>query len=389
MMKASDSNFTTNSRMCIYSQRNLTKHVSRCVNYEFEDLICEIDDADLISPSFYRINQIKQIVRKCENKLNLTCYLKPNINRVHLKKNYDLFFALCQSPYDLLSLNAVDEWKKHCRISVCWIDEIWTAKLDIFKKYLPILSKFDYVILICSESFHSVQDVVNCHCSCLPAGVDANCHCFCLPAGVDAIRFSPYPNPPFRCIDVYNMGRKSYVTHQSLLKMAEQKKIFYIFDTISQMDTDVYKEHRSLVSNIAKRSRYFIANYGKINDINQTQGQAELGYRFFEGAASGTVMIGEAPDTDAFRKHFDWPDAVIHVPFDEPNISEFLADLDSQPERLENIRRNNVIQSLLRHDWVYRWKAVLEIVDLKPLPALIDRENKLQKLAGLIDNRKF
>ena len=371
-MKASDSNFTTNSRMCIYSQRNLTKHVSRCVNYEFEDLICEIDDADLISPSFYRINQIKQIVRKCENKLNLTCYLKPNINRVHVKKNYDLFFALCQSPYDLLSLNAVDGWKKHCRITVCWIDEIWAAQIDKLKKYLPILSKFDYVIISCSESFQSVQDVVN-----RP--------CFCLPEGVDAIRFSPYPNPPPRCIDVYSMGRKSNVTHQALLKMAEQEKIFYIFDTISQMDTDVYKEHRSLFLNLAKRSRYFIANYGKINDLIETHGQEELGYRFFEGAASGTVMIGEAPNTDAFRKHFDWPDAVIHVPFDEPNISELLADLDSQAERLENIRRNNVIQSLLRHDWVYRWKAVLDIVGLKPLPALIDRENKLQKLVGLID----
>jgi hypothetical protein len=52
----------------------------------------------------------------------------------------------------------------------------------------------------------------------------------------------------------------------------------------------------------------------------------------------------------AFEKNFDWSDAVIEIPFDCSNI----ADLDAQLDHQERIRTNNIVNSLLRHDWVYR-----------------------------------
>jgi len=135
------------------------------------------------------------------------------------------------------------------------------------------------------------------------------------------------------------------------------------------------------MANIAKRSRYFIANTAKIDKKFETHGQSEIGYRFAEGAASGTVMIGEPPENEVFRKYFGWRDAMIRVPFDTPDIAEILADLDSQPERLAEIRKNNVVQSLLHHDWVYRWRAILDIAGLEAKPALVAREKRLKKLA--------
>jgi hypothetical protein len=198
-------------------------------------------------------------------------------------------------------------------------------------------------------------------------------------------RFCPYPNPPLRSIDVYSMGRKSSITHQALLKMAEQGQIFYIYDTSECMKTLLPRDHRILVANIAKRSRYFVANIAKINWQCETHGQVEVGFRFFEGAAAGTVMFGEPPENEAFRENFDWPDAVIKVPFNAPNIADILAELDAQPERMERARRNNVIQSLLRHDWAYRWRAILNMVGLEPKPALLAREERLKKLAGEVE----
>ena len=38
-------------RICLFSQRNLHGLVSRCGDYEFEDIVCEVDDAELVSPS--------------------------------------------------------------------------------------------------------------------------------------------------------------------------------------------------------------------------------------------------------------------------------------------------------------------------------------------------
>ncbi len=362
------SNTSADPRICILSLRNARRLVSRCADYEFEDVICKIDDAELLTPKATRMFTIGQ---KLTNRLARHAHVaryNPGLGKLHFNRTYDLFFMKCLFASDLLLLNSVKGWKQRCRTTVCWLAEIWAGELHKLTGHLRILSQFDYVVLNCDASVGPVQEVIG-----RP--------CFYILPGVDAIRFCPYPNPPIRSIDIYSLGRKSLVTHQSLLKMAEQGRIFYIYDTFENMKTHLPRDHRILLANIAKRSRYFLANTAKIDCTSETHGQSEIGYRFVEGAAAGTVMIGEHPRNEAFRKHFDWPDAVIRVPFDAPNISEVLAELDSQPERLAEIRKNNIVQSLLRHDWVYRWRAILDIVGLKPGPALIAREERLKKLA--------
>lgn len=363
-----DSAVLTRPRICLFSQRHLQRLVSRCAEYEFEDLICEVDDAELLTPEPYRWFRFGQkVVNQLARHLSVAS-VNPGIRKLQLNSNYDLFFAICQFPSDLLSLNAIDGWKQRCRTSVCWLAEIWACEVRKLKGHLKMLSQFDYVVIPSMGSVQPVKDVIGER-------------CVYVTAGIDTIRFCPYPNPPDRSIDVYSMGRKSPITHQALLKMAEQRKIFYVYDTFENMKTLLPRDHRILVANIAKRSRYFIANAPKIDRQFETNGQGEISYRFFEGAASGTVMIGDFIENEAFRKYFDWPDAVIHMPFDTPDIAGILAELDSQPERLAEIRKNNIVQSLLRHDWVYRWKTILDMVGLEPRPALVAREKRLKKLA--------
>jgi len=370
MDKTQDSipDMSTKPRVCMFSQRHLQRLVSRCAEYEFEDLICEIDDVEMLTPEPYRWFPIGQkVVNQLARHVSIAS-VNPGVRKLHLNNNYDLFFMICQFPRDLLSLNAIKGWRQRCRTSVCWLAEIWARELNKIKGHLKILSQFDYVIIPCEGSVEPVREAIRTKCV------------YVIP-GIDTIRFCPYPNPPIRSIDVYSMGRKSLVTHQALLKMAEQNRFFYIYDTSERMKTFLPRDHRILLANTAKRSRYFIVNAPKFNQQIQTGGQTEISYRFFEGAASGTVMIGETGENEPFKKHFDWPDAVIHVPYDSENIADVLADLDSQPERLEKIRKNNVTQSLLRHDWVYRWRAILEMVGLEPTPALLAREERLRKLA--------
>ena len=364
----SDSDVTSSPRICMFSQRNLGRLVSRCGHYEFEDVVCEVDDVEMLTPEPCRSFKVGQKIANQLARHMLITGVNPGVKKLRLKKNYELFFAVFQSPRDLFSINAVEGWKERCRTSVCWVDDVWIGELPKLRGHLKLMSKFDYVLLNCSASVQPVQDIIQ-----RP--------CFYIVPAVDTIRFCPYPNPPIRSIDVYSMGRKSLVTHQALLKMVEQKKIFYIYDTFERMQTLLPRDHRILLANIAKRSRYFLANAAKINYKSETHGQSEIGFRFFEGAVAGTVMIGEHPENEAFRKHFDWPDVVINVPYDTTNIAQILADLDSQPERLERIRKNNIVQCLLRHDWAYRWRAILEMVGLEPRPGLLAREERLRKLA--------
>jgi hypothetical protein len=360
-----------NARICVFSQRHLQQLLSACSDYEFEDLICDLDDVDILNlkPS-HGFKTIKRISNQLARRTTFA-HLNPGVKKQRIDRDYELFFAKFLLQKDLLSLNALKKWKERCRVAICWLAEVWVDDVKKWKGYAKILSQFDYVILNCFASVQPMQDLIK-----RP--------CFYVPPGIDAIKFCPYPNPPVRSIDVYSIGRKSQVTHEALFKMAEQKRIFYVYDTIIMKETSRPAEHRSLIANIAKRSRYFLVNPAKIDRRFETCGQNEIGFRYFEGAAAGTVMIGEHPATEAFGEHFGWPDSVIRTSFDSPDIAEILAELDSKPQRLENARKNNIVQSLLRHDWAYRWSDILKIASLKPTTALTNRLEQLKILAEKI-----
>jgi len=144
-----------------------------------------------------------------------------------------------------------------------------------------------------------------------------------------------------------------------------------------------YRQHREMFANMAKRSRYFVVAAAKMDQINSTKGQVELGYRYFEGAAAGTVMIGDVPDCEAYRELFGWPEAVIRLQPDGSDTMAILSELGSNPERMAAIRRQNTTGAVLRHDWLYRWKEMFRIAGIEPSPRGAVREQRLKDLADL------
>lgn len=361
------------ARILMFSQRNINqKFHYRCTLYQFEDIIRKIDSVEFLEPKLKNwLKNGNRAANRLEKLLAIT--INPKIK---VKKHYDLFFAVCQLPRDLLYINIIEEWNTCCKTSICWLDEIWIKVMLrfklLYKYFFKILSKFDYVILSCSQSVNAVNEAVKGK-------------CFYLPNGVDAILFCPYPNPPQRFIDLYNFGRRSEVTHQALLKMVKENKIFYVYDSITGKEVFKSNEHRLLLANTAKRSRYFIANPGKFDQTNETGNQSEIGSRYFEGAASGTIMFGEIPKNDEFKKIFHWPDAVIHLTYDSNDIDKIINEMDKQPERQNQIRKNNVTQALLKHDWVYRWETVLKIAGLEPMAELLERKKRLKNLSEMVE----
>ncbi|MDV2997031.1 MAG: hypothetical protein N4J56_006736 [Chroococcidiopsis sp. SAG 2025] len=95
-------------------------------------------------------------------------------------------------------------------------------------------------------------------------------------------------------------------------------------------------------------------------------------------------MLGVPPQSESFHQHFDWEGAAIKIPYDVPHIAEILDELDADPYRLQKIRIDNVVNSLLRHDWVYRWETILATVGLDSTPAMAARKTNLQNLAQTI-----
>ena len=95
-------------------------------------------------------------------------------------------------------------------------------------------------------------------------------------------------------------------------------------------------------------------------------------------------MIGTPPICEAYTTYFNWQDAVIEIPYNAADVADIIAELDAQPERIKRIRQDNIINSLLRHDWVYRWSQILDKVGLEQTPEMLSRQTYLKNLAQLL-----
>jgi hypothetical protein len=207
--------------------------------------------------------------------------------------------------------------------------------------------------------------------------------CHFLPGAVDTVRFNPHSNPAARVIDVFSMGRRSEGIHQVLHRMAAGNEIFYLHDTFAAAEAQVYepRQHREVLAGLSRRSRYFVVAAAKMDLRGETQGQIEIGYRYYEGAAAGGVMIGQAPDCASFREMFDWPDAVVEIQRDGSDVADVLRRLGSDPHRLREISRRNVVEALLRHDWLHRWQQIFQVAGIQRSAGMAARQAHLQELA--------
>jgi hypothetical protein len=362
------------ARICVPTMRSISREVFQGGFYEAQDVLAETDNVDLIDLQTgrgFRFRdrwQRRLLFRGVSQNL---AYVNPGLQRVRLAQDYDLFIAVCNNSWDLMYVNAIDGWQDRCKTSVCWLDEIWAADIPACRDLLRSLGRFDHVFL---NTLGTVDPLSNF----------LNRQCHALPVGTDTIRFSPFPNPPDRSIDVYSIGRRWEGIHQALLRAVSEGGLFYIYDSYqatAKMEPIDSKEHRDLFANVAKRSKYFIVSPAKMNRIEETRGQVEIGYRYFEGAAAGTVMIGQLPDCETFRELFPWPDAVVEIRPDGSDTLHVLADLDSNPERARAISRRNAAESLLRHDWIHRWMRIFQLCGIEPSPGMTARVEHLESMA--------
>lgn len=365
----------TNARVCLVSLRGANKHAAWCSNYEFEDVICGIDDVDLFSlkpGTAYEARQwfVRRLIWK-PGVRQLTPYLNPGLQPVQLEKDYDLFAYVCMNPADLIYLSAIKGWKDRCRKKVCFMVEFYAGWLKEYAFHLSLLRDFDQVVLCFSGSVPAVQGAV---------GKPVH-H---VPLGADIFRFTPYPNPPQRVIDVYSMGRRSEVAHEALLKKVSRRELFYIYDTLPGLliQPKDHRQHRDLVANCAKRSKFFVTYPAKVDVADETRGQSEVGARFFEGAATGAVLVGQAPTIPAFAKDFNWPNAVVDIGSTEGDLDAALKPFVSDSARFAALSKRNAVEAIKRFDWSYRWREMLGLVGMTPTAKHLEREKQLAALAA-------
>jgi hypothetical protein len=360
----------------LLSQRRIADLAAYCLAYEFEDTFAEvtnslrIDATDLPALEFSR--RVYKLARLASRSPRLARFLSPYPRTcVVLDRDFDLFFPVFSHTYELYSLATIRNWRQRCRKAACFITEVWPDRLPEY--LLELLSAFDHVFI---GNHHSVQEVTRV----------TGRPCSYLPLAVDVLGFAPASCDQPRPIEVCNIGRRSPITHLALLDDAERRRTFYYYDTVAASGADLKQrtfrvdnpqEHRRLLATLLKHSAYYVANRSYVNKPEFTAGRDVISARFYEGAAAGTVMIGEAPRTEEFKQQFDWPDAVVRVPFDSPDIARILVDMNGDPERLRAVRRNNVREAAKRHDWLHRIQVVFDTLGLAPTEKMLARAKRL------------
>jgi hypothetical protein len=371
----------TDLDVLLLSQRRIADLAAYCLAYEFEDTFLSLTDAQRIDvtdfPALEFSRRAYKLARRVSGSPRLASQFAPSPRaKVVLERDFDLFFPVFSHTYQLYSLASIPNWRPRCRKAACFITEVWSDMLPGY--LLELLSTFDHVFI---GHRHAVDDVARI----------TGRPCTYLPLAVDVLRFAPFSSDQPRPIEVCNLGRRSPVTHHALLADADRGESFYYYDTVVASGSDrkdrTFRvdsphEHRRKLATLLKHSRYFIANRSYVDRPEFTAGRDEISARFYEGAAAGAVMIGEAPRTEEFKRQFDWPDAVIHVPFDSADIGRILADLNGDPARLQAIRRDNVRQAAQRHDWLHRILVVLDTLGLTPSEKMRARAKRLEQIAS-------
>ncbi len=365
----------------LLSQRRIADLVAYCMVYEFEDALAAVPGAQRIDvtdlPGLEFSRRAYKLARFATGSARVARRLAPYpSNKVLLQRDYELFFPMFSHPYELYALASIPNWRQRCHKAACFITEVWSEWLPVY--LVELLAQFDHIFI---GGPLSVADVARA----------SGRPCSYLPLGADVLRFTPASMDQPRPIDLCNIGRRSQITHQALVAHAESGQFHYYYDTVAASGPDNKqrtfhvenpREHRQMLAALLKRSRYYIANRSLVNQPEFTAGREGISARFYEGAAAGAVMIGEAPRAEAFKSQFDWPDAVIHLPFDSPDVVQILAELDSDPARVQAARRANVRQAALRHDWLYRISAAFDTLGLGPTAAMQVRARRLERIAA-------
>jgi hypothetical protein len=364
------------ARVLLVTLRRLNTHAAWCSNYEFEDVIRSVDDVDVLeldpAPRF----ELRQHVARSiawRSRFRAFTGLNPGVKPVRLNRDYDVMVFVCMNVWDLLYLNAISNWRARCKVKLCYMVEIYAGQAAELQHLLRRLEDFDQIFQSLSGSVDAIGRIVS-----------RPCHH--VPLAADVLRFTPYPKPPARVIDVMSIGRRSEPVHQALRRLAAARDFFYMYDTMPAplLRPSNPIEHREMLASSARLSRFFITYPAKFGD-EVTHGQSEVGARYFEGTAAGAVLLGHAPTALAFRRDFPWPDAVVEVNADGSDVAEVLADLRRRPDELARLGARNAVAALRRNDWAHRWSSILETTGLAPRPALNERVRALEALATEAD----
>lgn len=355
-------------RVCIFSQRAMRQDVSRCSGFEFEDVVLELEGGKLVFPNWRGTGALNFRARRWMSKrTDMFRFMPSGADKLPLSENFDLFGCFVQKPVELLTLDAIPNWRKRSKLAVCILEEIWGTNIAEFRPLVRTLSQFDLI----TSAFAS---------SCEELSLLTGRPVIHLPGAVDLKRFTPKVQSE-RVIDVYYLGRKRSDLHLELMRAVNMRGGFYLYDSATRPPIAAdHVAHRDLLASLVQHSKLFVVDYAKIGHTDQSEGQLSWGPRHVEGIGGGAVQIGYAPDSEDYKRNFDWPEAIFRLSEEPVEAAAAVGRLLDDPQELERMRSANFAHVTKKHDWVHRWELILDFFGLPHTEKMMQRRADLVRL---------
>ena len=236
-------------RVLCVSYRDIAPVISRCSQYEFEDLIAAMDAVDVVAPAGRiapedadtpvqaGIRTLQRLAVKTltaaegEARGDAPGY-RPAAASFQPLTQYEMVFVNVEAPGDLYNIGPCAMWRSTARVSVCFIEELYASDVPKLGGILKILKRFDHIVVGSNGTVETLAEATG-----------RPCHY--LAHSTDTLKFCPYPAAPKRVIDFYAMGHRPPETHKALLRMAEAGDWYYMYDTVANSPVSSHAEHRS------------------------------------------------------------------------------------------------------------------------------------------------
>lgn len=328
------------------SQNN---HVGWLASYDIENTLVDTCNATIISPQ--PNNQIR-LFKRYRQKIFQSWFKLKDLPTLGAGPN--VLLAIGMGTSSLRMIPALGSLVKKFDVRLAYLFDLYEPQ------YLDrqIISQLDRLFIPIAEITDKVNENFPGKASFLPHAFDV------LTYGSDNRH---------RCIDITSYGRRNPDLHQCLQKNFNQPESprFYFHSTFSQPRVDSYREHRTLLAKLLAKSQ--ISLCFEPSEIERFYGYSPVLTRWFEGWAAGCTIVGKRPFGKGVEELIGWTNSTIEIP-DTPSewIPFFEEILGDKPMLQENTVRN-YRECLLRHDWRYRIKDMLETVGL-PLPENLQAE---------------
>jgi Glycosyl transferases group 1 len=267
---------------------------------------------------------------------------------------YDLCLFPVFGPGEIASLRYVRRLRKACKRLVIYVFDAWTSQVALLRRYRRLWDSCDHVFVSFPRAVEQYRQILRCPVTYLPQAIEPS-------------RF--HANRVERPIHILSIGRRLESVHRTLLAVSVRRDLWYYFSEFRAPHAINLEESQLLLGRICQSARIQVCWPVEITH----RVDARVGYsprdgspitaRWFEAAASGSVVIGARPIDPEFDELFPYqrfvreinPDSHVEV---EEAVVECLhtdpVDMKERQALAEHVR--------CKHSWESRCRTILETV---------------------------